>query len=236
MAKTTVISGVGAGLGASLVRKFARAGHRVGMLARSPGYIQDLEGKLKRENLSALAVPTDITDPDQVKRGFESVREQLGPVDTLINHAGNAAWGDFEGLTAERFEQSWRVCAWGAFLCCKEALPDMLAGGEGAMLFTGATSSIRGRGGASAFSSAKFAVRGLAEALARELWPKGIHVAHVVIDGVLDTPALREGGGAEGPLLDTDAVAQAYWDLARQERGAWTLEIDVRPNEEDFFV
>ncbi len=236
MAKTTVISGVGAGLGASLVRKFAREGHQVGMLARSPGYIQSLEEELKREGLAGLAVPTDITDPDQVKRGFANVREQFGPVDILINHAGNAAWGDFSGLTAEGFELSWRVCALGSFLCSKEAVPDMLTSGGGAMLFTGATSSIRGRGGASAFSSAKFAVRGLAEALARELWPKGIHVAHVIIDGVLDTPSLREGGDAEGPLLDTDAVAQAYWDLTQQGKGAWTLEIDVRPNEEDFFV
>ena len=104
------------------------------------------------------------------------------------------------------------------------------------MLFTGATSAIRGRGGAAAFSSAKFAVRGLAESLARELWPKGIHVAHVIIDGVLDTPALRERGDAEGPLLDTDAVAQAYWDLARQHRDAWTLELDLRPHDEEFFV
>ena len=194
--------------------------------------------RLSQTGVTALAVPTDIADPDQVERGFAEVREQLGPVDVLINHAGNAVWKDFLELTPEDFERSWRVCAYGSFLCCKEALPDMLASGNGTILFTGATSAIRGRAGALAFSSAKFAVRGLADSLARELWPKGIHVAHVIIDGVLDTPAVRaqDSSAAEGPLLDTDAVADAYWDLVQQDRKAWTLEIDVRPHNEEFFV
>ncbi len=237
MSKTAVISGVGAGLGASLVRKFAREGYQVGMFARSPGYIQDLAAELQQNGQTALAVPADITDPQQVAQGFAQVRDQLGPVDVLINHAGNAAWKDFLKLTPQDFEQSWRVCAYGSFLCSKEAAPDMLSKNSGAILFTGATSSIRGRAGALAFSSAKFAVRGLAWALARELWPQSIHVAHIIIDGVLDTPQVRAGGDIadDEPLLDIDEVAEAYWSLVRQDKGAWAFEIDLRPHNEGFF-
>ena len=112
----------------------------------------------------------------------------------------------------------------------------MLPGGGGAILFTSATLSIQGRAGAIAFSSAKFAVRGMADALARELWPKGIHVAHVIIDAVLDTPSLRASGSDEGPVMDTDATAHAYWALTQQERSAWTFEIELRSHDEDFSV
>ena len=148
MSKTAVISGVGSGLGAALVRKFASEGYQVGLLARSPDYIQELAEELLQEGVKALAVPTDITDPQQVIRSFARVREELGPVDVLINHAGNAAWKDFHELTPDEFELSWRVCAYGSFLCAKEVVGDMLSAGSGAILFSGATSSIRGRAGA----------------------------------------------------------------------------------------
>ncbi len=238
MAKTAVVTGVGSGLGAALVRRFARGGYRVGMFARSLAFTQRLADELKREGLTTLPVSTDITRPEQVARGFAAVREAFGPVNVLLNHAGNATWGDFGELTAEGFESAWRVCTYGAFLCAKEAAEDMVENGRGAMIFTGATSSIRGRGGAIAFSSAKFAMRGLAWALARELWPKGIHVGHVIIDGVLDTPQLRAGGDIEAgeSLLGIDAVAEAYYHLAHQDKGAWGFEIDLRPHDEDFFA
>jgi len=237
MPRTAVISGVGSGLGASLVRKFAAAGYQIGLLARSPGYIQELADELHHKGQTALPVPTDITSPTQVAHGFAQVRDQLGPIDLMINHAGNAAWKEFLDLTPEDFEHSWRVCAYGSLLCSQEAAADMVPRGNGAILFTGATSAIRGRAGALAFSSAKFAVRGLAWSLARELWPRGIHVAHIIIDGVLDTPHVRTGGDIEKdePLLNTDAVAQAYRDLVQQDRGAWGFEIDLRPHNEGFF-
>ena len=237
MSRTAVISGIGAGLGASLVRKFAAAGYQVALLARAPGYIQKLAEELHHKGQTALPVPTDITSPEQVARSFAQVRDQLGPVDLMINHAGNAVWKEFLDLTPEDFEQSWRVCAYGSLLCSQEAAADMVPRGSGTILFTGATSSMRGRAGALAFSSAKFAVRGLAWSLARELWPRGIHVAHIIIDGVLDTPHVRNSGYVEedDPLLNTDAVAQAYWDLVQQDRGAWGFEIDLRPHNEGFF-
>jgi NAD(P)-dependent dehydrogenase (short-subunit alcohol dehydrogenase family) len=139
--------------------------------------------------------------------------------------------------TPEQFEQSWRIGVRGAFLCAREAVLDMLERRAGVMIFTGATSSVRGRGGAIAFSSAKFALRGLAQSLAVELWPKGIHVAHVVIDGVIETREVRkrQKPSVDEPLLKPDAIADAYWNLVQQDRSAWSLEIDLRPNKEAFF-
>ncbi len=238
MSRTAVISGVGPGLGASLVRKLIREGCRVGMFARTADYLHRLREELKHADASALAVPVDVTDPDQVARGFRAVRETFGPVDILIHHAGTAVWGGIMDISAQQFEQGWRVGPLGGFLCAREVVPDMSAKGTGVILFTGATSSVRGRGGAVGFSSAKFGVRGLADSLARELWPKGIHVAHVVIDGVIDATDVRKGLPIEPnePLLSPEAIAESYWNLIRQDRSAWTLELDLRPFREDFFV
>jgi NAD(P)-dependent dehydrogenase (short-subunit alcohol dehydrogenase family) len=237
MTKTALVTGVGPGLGAALVRRFANEGYRVAMFARSAQFMEELATEIESRGEHALAVPTDITDPHQVTKGFEIIRARLGPVDLLINHAGNATWADLGDLTPEDFERSWRVSTYGAFLCCKEAANDMRTTGGGSMLFTGATSGMRGRAGAAAFSSAKFGTRGLAWSLARELWPLKIHVAHVIIDGIIDTPDVRNSGMvADGePMLDVDAVAQSYSDLVRQEQSAWSFEIDLRPHVEAFF-
>jgi NAD(P)-dependent dehydrogenase (short-subunit alcohol dehydrogenase family) len=238
MTKTAVIAGVGAGLGASLAKKFAQEGCRVALIARSRNYIDTLAAELREAGTMSLALPTDITDPRQIAGSFSAVRETLGPIDILVNHAGNAAWGDFSELTPEAFEHSWRVCALGAFLCSQEAVPDMVDRGGGTILFTGATSAIRGRAGAIAFSSAKFAVRGLAWALAREVGPKGIHVAHIIVDGIIDTPDVRARYELDDdePTLDPDDIAETYWSLVQQPRSSWTFELDVRPHNEEFFT
>ena len=237
MSRTAVIAGVGPGLGASLVGKLAREGCQVGMFARSADYLQTLSEEAEAADGAVLPVPVDITDPAQVADGFRRVRDAFGPVEILVNHASMAAWKGLLDLSVGEFEQAWRVSCYGAFLCSREAVPDMLESGSGTILFTGATSSIRGRGGALAFSSAKFAMRGLAEAMAREYWPKGIHVAHVVVDGVIDTPSVRErfNPGPDEPFLSPDAMADAYWALIQQDKSAWTLEIDLRPHGEAFF-
>ena len=237
MSKTAVIAGVGPGLGASLVKKFVQEGCQVAMFARSADYLQTLALEVQEADVDVLPVPVDITKPDQVADGFQQVRDAFGPVDILVNHASMAAWKGLLDLSVEEFEQAWRVSCYGAFLCSREAVPDMLESGSGAILFTGATSSIRGRDGALAFSSAKFAMRGLAEAMAREYWSKGIHVAHIVVDGAIDTPAVRAhfNPGPDEPLLNPDAMADAYWALIQQDKNAWTLEIDLRPHGEAFF-
>ena len=229
-----IVAGVGPGLGAALVRKLAQEGCRVGMFARSPQFIGKLAAELGPR---VLAVSTDISDPKQVSAGFRRVREKLGAVEILIQHASDSIGAGLLKTTPDEFERSWRVAALGAFLCAREAVPEMLKRRTGTIIFTGATSSVRGRGGAVAFSSAKFAVRGLAQSLAVELWPKGIHVAHVIVDGVIDTPQMRKRHAlpAQEPLLKPEAIAEAYWNLIQQGRSAWSLEIDLRPNNEAFF-
>jgi NAD(P)-dependent dehydrogenase (short-subunit alcohol dehydrogenase family) len=229
-----IVAGVGPGLGAALVRKLVQEGYEVGMFACSPGFIGKLADEL---GPNALAVPTDVSDAKEVAAGFRKVRQQIGPVDILIAHASGSVGEGLTKTTPDQFEQSWRIAVLGAFLCAREAVPDMLKRRAGAIIFTGATSSVRGRGGAVAFSSAKFAVRGLAQSLAVELWPRGIHVAHVIIDGVIDTPKVREAYklSDKEPLLKPEAIADSYWNLIQQERSAWSLEIDLRPNKEAFF-
>jgi NAD(P)-dependent dehydrogenase (short-subunit alcohol dehydrogenase family) len=170
------------------VRELAQEGYRVGMFARSPGFISELADEL---GANTLAVPTNVSDAKQIAAGFRKVRQQLGPVEILIAHASDSLCEGLMNTTPDQFERSWHIAVMGAFFCAREAVPDMLKLATGRVRPTGgrgATSSVRGRGGAVAFSSAKFAVRGLAQSLAVELWPKGIHVAHVIIDGVIDTP------------------------------------------------
>jgi len=233
MARTAVIAGVGPGLGESIARKFVDEGCHVGLFARSGDYLDDLAADLGDD---ALAVPTDITDPEAVDAGFEAVREAFGPVDILVNHASGGSWKGLRDISREEFEQAWRVSSYGALCCSQAAVDDMLAGDGGTIIFTGATSAVRGRGGAVGFSAAKFANRGLAESMARELGPEGIHVAHVVLDGQILTPAAerQQPDRDAEEFLDPDAIAETYWHLVEQDRSAWTLEVDLRPHVEEF--
>ncbi len=162
------------------------------------------------------------------------MRAEFGSISALIHNASASSGNGLLGTTPEQFEQAWRAAVLGAFVCAQETAPDMIAAGGGVMLFTGATSSIRG-GGWLGFSSAKFALRGLVQSLARELWPKSIHVAHVIIDGIIGEAGPASASGPE-PLLDPERIADAYWHLAEQDATAWTLELDLRPQHEQFFV
>lgn len=233
MSKVAVIAGVGPGLGESLARRFAAEGCRVALFARSTEYIHTLADELGTD---VLAVPTDITDPDQVTASFKLVRDTFDPVDILVNHADGAPWEGLVDISPDDFERAWRISAYGGLLCSQAVVPDMLAEGGGTILFTGATSATRGRNGAIGFSGAKFAVRGMAESMARELGSEGIHVAHVVIDGLIDTPEIREmyPDVADELFMDPDSIADSYWHLVTQDRSAWTLELDVRPHAEEF--
>ncbi|MFC7044214.1 SDR family NAD(P)-dependent oxidoreductase [Halobacteriaceae archaeon GCM10025711] len=233
MAPTAVIAGVGPGLGESLARAFAADGYDVGLFARSGDYLADLADDLREAGHGALGVPTDLTDPDHVARGFDRVREELGPVDVLVNHAGGGGWRGLRNLPADEFADAWRTCALSGFLCSKQALDDVLDRG-GTIIFTGATSAVRGRADALGFASAKFAVRGMAESMARELGPEGVHVAHVVIDGQILPPDGPAPDRDTESYLDPDAVADSYLHLVHQDESAWTLELDLRPNVESF--
>jgi NAD(P)-dependent dehydrogenase (short-subunit alcohol dehydrogenase family) len=232
-----VVAGVGPGLGASLARRFAREGCRIALLARSPDFIDTLAAELRRRGTQVLAIPTDISQVNQVAAAFQGIRERLGSVDLLVNNAsaGGPFGQPFVEITPESFTGGWSVGVLGAFLCSQRVVPDMLRKGSGCILFTGATSSVRGA--AITFSSAKFAMRGLAQSLARELWPKGIHVAHIVIDGVVRDQEIELGSEDQSgePLMNPAAIAEAYWDLVKQDSSAWSLELDLRPHREKFF-
>jgi NAD(P)-dependent dehydrogenase (short-subunit alcohol dehydrogenase family) len=230
-----VIAGVGPGLGASLARRIAKEGCRLVLLARSSDFLEVLSKELQQGGTETLSIPTDIGEAAQVAGAFQRIHKQLGPVDLLINNASaSGPFGQpFVEIDAESFAYGWRVGVLGSFLCSQAVVPDMLQKAAGCILFTGATSSVRGS--AITFSSAKFALRGLAQALAKELWPKGIHVAHIVIDGVIQENELEPAKEDDEPLMNPAAIAEAYWGLVKQDRSAWSLELDLRPYREKFF-
>lgn len=237
MPRTAIIAGAGPGLGASLADRFATEGLAVGLLARSDDYLETLADQLRTDyGVTVATVPTDLADVDQIDYAFEALRNDVGPVDVLVNHASGGAWKGVRELAPTEFDHAMRVGPLGGLRCSQHAVEDMLAGDGGTILFTGATSAVRGRGGAAAFSAAKFAVRGLAESMARELGPEGIHVAHVVIDGQIRTPGVedRYPDRDEETFLDPDAIAETYWHLVEQDASAWSLEVDVRPHVESF--
>lgn len=218
MTRTAVIAGVGPGLGESLARKFAAEGCQVALFARSRDYIETLAEDLP-DSGTGLAITTDLTDVGSVRNSFETVRDAFGSVDVLLNHAAAPVWKGLLDSSVAEFERAWAVNGRGAFVCSREAVDDMLATGGGTVIFTGATSSVRSRGGAIGFTAAKFAARGMAMDIAQEFGPEGIHVAHVVIDGQIDTPSRREHDPDRDAdtLLDPDELAETYWHLVEQD-------------------
>jgi NAD(P)-dependent dehydrogenase (short-subunit alcohol dehydrogenase family) len=232
MPRTAVVAGVGPGLGASVARRFAAEGLQVGLLARTEPPLEELAADLSAGPGEGLAVPADLSDPGDVAAAFETVRDAYGPVDALVYNASGASWSGLLDASLESFERALDVGVTGAFCCAREAVGDMVERGEGTVIFTGATSAVRGRDGAVGFSAAKFGARGLAESMAREFGPRGVHVAHVVVDGSIRHP----DDHIEHPErhLDPDAIADSYWTLLEQDRSAWTLELDLRPHVERF--
>jgi NAD(P)-dependent dehydrogenase (short-subunit alcohol dehydrogenase family) len=227
--RVAVVAGVGPGLGASIAERFAAAGCRLGLLARTESYVDDLAADLPTD---AVGVECDLADPDDVRAAFDRVRSELGPVDVLVNHASGGGWNGLLDTSPAELDRAHGVAVRGGLCCARQAVPDMLDGDGGTVIFTGATSAVRGRGGALAFSASKFAVRGLAESMARELGPEGIHVAHVVVDGGILPPDRDVDDPDE--YLDPDAIADSYWHLVEQDRSSWTLELDLRPHVEEF--
>jgi NAD(P)-dependent dehydrogenase (short-subunit alcohol dehydrogenase family) len=233
--RVAFLTGAGPGLGASLARRFAKE-YAVAVNARNESFVKSLGDEIRASGGTALEVPGDVGDRDQVAGMFRSIRERLGPPDVLLYNAGSGAFGTVTEITPEQFEASWRVNAFGAFLCAAECTPDMISRGRGVMLFTGATAGVKAGPRSVAFGPAKFAMRGLAQSLARDLGPKGIHVAWINVDGSIDIPGARglKPSLQDSDFLKPDAVAETYWHLAHQDRSAWTMELEVRPFKEKF--
>jgi NAD(P)-dependent dehydrogenase (short-subunit alcohol dehydrogenase family) len=231
-----VVVGVGPGLGAALVRRFAQGGHPVAMVARSREFMEGLAAEVKAAGGRTLAVTADVGDEAGIGRAFDTVRSKLGAPEVLLYNAGSGNWGTITEITPEQYEDSWRANAYGAFLCAKQAATDMIKNKRGVMLFTGATAGIKAGPMSAAFGPAKFAVRGLAQSLARDLGPRGIHVAYVNVDGTIDIPHIRSRMPSlkDEDVLKPAAIAEAYWHLANQDPSAWTQELDLRPFKEKF--
>ena len=226
-----LIVGAGSGLSASLARLLAVDGLKVGLAARNI------------DKLAALAAETgaaihacDASDPGQVEALFARMEPALGgPLDVVVYNASGRLRGPVVNLDPAAVAQSLMVSAYGGFLVAQAAARRMLPHRHGAILLTGASASVKGFAGSAPFAMGKFALRGLGQSLARELQPQGIHVAHVVIDGAIRNPA-RGGEPVDAPdsHLDPDAIARAYRDLLRQDRSAWTTELELRPWVERF--
>jgi NAD(P)-dependent dehydrogenase (short-subunit alcohol dehydrogenase family) len=222
-----VVIGVGEGNGAAFATAFAREGMSLALLARGAEFTQALAEEIG----DARAYSCDVSDPAAIARAFSAIRSDLGDPTVLIYNAGSGVWGDAESISLEAFQNAWRVNALGALAASREVIPAMKAAGEGAILFIGATASLRGGPQTAGFASAKAAQRSLAESMARSLWPQGIHAALIVIDAVVDLPRTRERMPDKTEdffIRPDDVAATALW-LAKQPRSAWTFEATVRP-------
>jgi NAD(P)-dependent dehydrogenase (short-subunit alcohol dehydrogenase family) len=227
--KTALIVGAGSGLSASLARLFARHGIRVALAARS---IEKL-GALCTET-GARAFTCDATKVDEVERLFGLVEREIGTPDVVVYNASGRTRGPFLDLVPAEVAQAITVSAYGGFLVAQEAAKRMLPNKHGAILFTGASASVKGYAQSAPFAMGKFALRGLAQSMARELAPKGIHVAHFVIDGGIRSTARQDPADKPDSLLDPDAIAASYWHVVQQPRSAWTWEMELRPWVETF--
>ena len=224
--KTSLIVGAGEGLSASLARLFARSGLAVALAARNPDKLKAL-----CVETGARAFECDAQDEAQVARLFDMVDRQLGPPDVVVYNASGRVRGAFTTLDSSDVRRTLMISAFGGFLVAQRAVPSMLARGFGAVLFTGASASVKGYAQSAPFAMGKFALRGLAQSMARELAPKGIHVAHFVIDGAIRR---AEGADATESTLDPDAIASTYLHVLMQPRSAWTWEVELRPWVERF--
>jgi NAD(P)-dependent dehydrogenase (short-subunit alcohol dehydrogenase family) len=227
--KTALIVGVGEGLSASLARLFARQGIRVALAARS---IEKLGALCSEANARAFAC--DATNADEVERLFGLVEREISVPDVVVYNASARARGAFVDLVPAEVAQAIAVSAFGGFLVAQQAVKRMLPNKHGAILFTGASASVKGYPQSAPFAMGKFALRGLAQSLAREMSPQGIHVAHFVIDGGIRSAARAEAPERPDSMLDPDAIALSYWNVLQQPRSAWSWELELRPWVEKF--
>jgi NAD(P)-dependent dehydrogenase (short-subunit alcohol dehydrogenase family) len=231
--KVAAVIGVGAGLGNALGRRFAKE-YAVALVARGADKLAGFVREIEAEGGRALAVPADVSKAADIDAAFARIRAELGDVDVLLYNAAIRPFGTLMETKPSTFENTWRVTTFAAFLCAQQVVPAMLKKGAGAIIITGATAGIKPFPTSAAFGPAKFAVRGLAQVMARDLQPRGIHVAYVNVDGAIDMPFIRERFPQlkDEDMLKPSAIAETFWHLAHQDRSAWSHEVDVRPFKE----
>jgi NAD(P)-dependent dehydrogenase (short-subunit alcohol dehydrogenase family) len=234
--RVAAVLGVGPGLGASVAHRFAREGFAVALMARSEESVAGAREEIEGDGGTALPVPTDATDPASIASAFETIRADLDDAEVFVYNAGAFEMGGILEIEPERFDECFRANCAGAFYAAREVLPAMVERGRGTILLTGATAALRGSARFSALAVGKFGLRALAQSMAREFGPQGVHVAHVIIDGQINTPRVRGRypDREEHTMLSSDAIAETYWQLHSQDPTAWTLELDLRPSVERF--
>ncbi len=227
--ETALIVGAGPGLSASLARLFAGEGMAVAVAGRSPGRLDALTAET-----GARAYRCNVADPDDVAALFAAVDADLGEPDLVVFNPSARVRGPIHELDPAAVRDALMVAPYGGFLVAQQAVRRMLPKGRGTLLVTGASASVKGYANSSSFAMGKFGLRGLCQSLARELQPKGIHVAHFVIDGGIAGPTYADASRGPDAFLDPDAIARSYLDIHRQHRSAWTWEIELRPWVESF--
>jgi NAD(P)-dependent dehydrogenase (short-subunit alcohol dehydrogenase family) len=234
--KVAAVLGVGPGLGAALARRFAGEGFAVALMARREESVAAVREEIEDSGGGALGVTTDATNPDSVAASFQRVRAELGDPEVFVYNAGAFQMGGILEVSPAKFDECFRANCAGAFYAAREVLPAMVEAGRGTILLTGATASLRGSARFSALAVGKFGLRALAQSLAREFGPQGIHVSHIIIDGQINTPRIQEMSPEREDLtmLSPGAIAETYWQLHSQDRTTWTLELDLRPAVESF--
>jgi NADP-dependent 3-hydroxy acid dehydrogenase YdfG len=222
-----VVTGVGPGTGAAISRRFAAGGYAVAMLARNQARLEKLEAELP----GARAFACDVTDVAQLGQTLDAIEKELGAPKVLIHNAVGGAWGNFLEIDPQVLNQNFQVNTMALLHLARRVAPAMTAAGEGVIIATGNTSALRGKAGFAGFAPTKAAQRILAEAIARELGPKGVHVAYVVIDAVIDLEWTRKRF-ADAPtdfFIKPEAIADEVWHVAHQDRSAWSFNVEVRP-------
>ena len=222
-----MITGVGAGNGASFSRRFTREGYKVVMLARNIAYLETLATEIP----GSVAMECDVRDPAAINSVFARIHEEIGTVDTLVYNAGAGEWASIMETSLDGMQSSWATNALGLVACAQEVIPSMTEKGEGNIMVIGATASLRGGAQSTAFASAKAAQRSVAQSMARDLGPKGIHVGYLIIDGIINIERTRERfpDRADDLFMQPDAIADSVYAMTQQDRSAWTFEIDLRP-------
>jgi NAD(P)-dependent dehydrogenase (short-subunit alcohol dehydrogenase family) len=233
--RAVLVVGAGDATGGAIARRFAREGYVACVTRRDAAKLEPLLERIRAEGGVAHGFGSDARREEAMVELVERIERDVAPIEVAVFNIGaNVRYGITE-TSARVYFKVWEMACFGGFLMGREVAKRMLERGRGTILFTGATASLRGREGYAAFAGAKAALRALAQSMARELWPKGIHVAHVVVDGAIDTEFIRSNfperyaAKAQGGILDPEHIADAYWAIHVQPRDAWTHETELRP-------
>jgi len=233
--KAVLVIGAGEATGGAIARRFAREGYVACVTRRSAEKLKPLVGQIEAAGGRARAFGSDARREEQVVELVQTIERGVGPIEVCVFNVGGNVRFPIRETTTRVYTKVWEMAALAGFLCAREVAKAMVPRGRGTILFTGATASLRGGKGFAAFAGAKHALRALAQSMARELGPEGIHVAHVVVDGAIDTPFIRDTFPEryklkeKNGILDPEAIAENYWQLHCQPRSAWTHELDLRP-------